>query len=92
MNNIYITFLINKINLLDKVEYLMLVLILLLIISLFFSLFLNIGSNKSIDLEKQKLLNKEKLLINLNNLFKNGHINAKEYKERIANLIKNINL
>ena len=42
--------------------------------------------------ERNKLIKKEKLLIKLKNSYKNGQINAKEYKERIFNLIKDENL
>ena len=49
-------------------------------------------SDTSKNTEKHKLIKKEKLLIKLKNSYKNGQINAKEYKERILNLTKDENL
>ena len=51
-----------------------------------------IKSTKSHNNEKNKLLKKEQLLIKLKNSYKNGRINAEEYKERIFNLTKDENL
>ncbi len=50
--------------------------------------FVSIKSINSKNIEKNKLIKKEKLLIKLKNSYKNGQINAKEYKERIFNLTK----
>ena len=50
-----------------------------------------IKSTKNHNNEKNKLLKKEQLLIKLKNSYKNGRINAKEYKERIMNLTKDEN-
>ena len=92
MNNIYINFITGKFNILKTYEYLFLVFICVLFLSILASFFISIKSiNKNND-EKNKLLKKEKLLIKLKNSYKNGQINAKEYKERIFNLTKDENL
>ena len=92
MNNIYINFITGKFNILKTYEYLFLVFICVLFLSILVSFFVSIKSINSKNIEKNKLIKKEKLLIKLKNSYKNGQINAKEYKERIFNLIKDENL
>ena len=92
MNNIYINFIISKFSILKTYEYLFLVFICVLFLSILVSFFVFIKSIKSKNIEKDKLIKKEKLLIKLKNSYKNGQINAKEYKERIFNLTKDENL
>ena len=92
MNNIYITFITGKFSILKTYEYLFLVFICVLFLSILVSFFVSIKSIKSKNTEKHKLIKKEKLLIKLKNSYKNGQINAKEYKERIFNLTKDENL
>ena len=88
MNNIYINFITGKFSILKTHEYLFLVFICVLFLSILVSFFVSIKSIKSKNTEKHKLIKKEKLLIKLKNSYKNGQINAKEYKERIFNLTK----
>ena len=88
MNNIYINFITGKFNILKTYEYLFLVFICVLFLSILVSFFVSIKSIKSKNTEKHKLIKKEKLLIKLKNSYKNGQINAKEYKQRIFNLTK----
>ena len=88
MSNIYINFIINKFSILNKYEYLFLVFICVLLLSILVSFFISLKSIKNQNNEKNKLLKKEKLLIKLKNSYKNGQINAKEYKDRIINLTK----
>ena len=92
MNNIYINFITGKFSILKTYEYLFLVFICVLFLSILVSFFVSIKSIKSKNTEKYKLIKKEKLLIKLKNSYKNGQINAKEYKERIFNLTKDENL
>ena len=91
MNNVYIIFITNKFSVLDKYEYIFLVFIFVLFLSILASFFMFIKSTKKHNNEKNKLLKKEQLLIKLKNSYKNGRINAKEYKERIMNLTKDEN-
>ena len=88
MNNTYINFITEKLSFLKTYEYLFLVFICVLFLSILVSFFVSIKSIKSKNTEKNKLIKKEKLLIKLKNSYKNGQINAKEYKERIFNLTK----
>ena len=90
MNNIYIIFIINKFSYLNKYEYLLFIFLCVLFLSLFVSFITNIKSTKNINNEKENLLKKEKLLIRLKESFENGQINAKEYRQRIINLTKDI--
>ena len=92
MNNIYINFITGKFSILKTYEYLFLVFICVLFLAILVSLLVSIKSNNSKNIEKNKLIKKEKLLIKLKNSYKNGQINAKEYKERIFNLTKDENL
>ena len=92
MNYIYINFITGKFSILKTYEYLFLVFICVLFLSILVSFFVSIKSIKSKNTEKHKLIKKEKLLIKLKNSYKNGQINAKEYKERIFNLTKDENL
>ena len=92
MNNIYINFITGKFNILKTYEYLFLVFICVLFLAILVSLLVFIKSTNSKNIEKNKLIKKEKLLIKLKNSYKNGQINAKEYKERIFNLTKDENL
>ena len=92
MNNTYINFITGKIGFLKTYEYLFLVFICVLFLSILVSFFVSIKSIKSKNTEKHKLIKKEKLLIKLKNSYKNGQINAKEYKERIFNLTKDESL
>ena len=92
MNNTYIDFITVKLGFLNTYEYLFLVFICVLFLSILVSFFVSIKSIKSKNTEKHKLIKKEKLLIKLKNSYKNGQINAKEYKERIFNLTKDENL
>ena len=92
MNNIYINFITGKFSILKTSEYLFLVFICVLFLAILVSLLLAIKSTNSKNIEKIKLIKKEKLLIKLKNSYKNGQINAKEYKERIFNLTKDENL
>ena len=92
MNNTYINFITGKFGFLKTYEYLFLVFICVLFLSIMVSFFVFIKSIKSKNTEKHKLIKKEKLLIKLKNSYKNGQINAKEYKERIFNLTKDENL
>ena len=88
MNNIYINYIREKLSFLKTYEYLFLVFICVLFLSILVSFFVSIKSIKSKNTEKHKLIKKEKLLIKLKNSYKNGQINAKQYKERIFNLTK----
>ena len=88
MNNIYINFITDKFSILETYEYLFLVFICVLFLSILVSFFVSIKSISSKNIEINKLIKKEKLLIKLKNSYKNGQINAKEYKERIFNLTK----
>ena len=92
MNNTYINFITGKFGILKTYEYLFLVFICVLFLSILVSFFVFIKSINSKNIEKNKLIKKEKLLIKLKNSYKNGQINAKEYKERIFNLTKDENL
>ena len=92
MNNIYINFITVKFSALKTYEYLFLVFICVLFLSILVSFLVSIKSIKSKNTEKNKLIKKEKLLIKLKNSYKNGQINAMEYKERIFNLTKDENL
>ena len=92
MNNIYINFISYKFSILNTYEYLFLVFICVLFLSIFISFFVSIKSISNKNKEKNKLIKKEKLLIKLKNSYKNGQINAMEYKERILNLTKDENL
>ena len=92
MNNTYINFITGKFGILKTYEYLFLVFISVLFLSILVFFFVSIKSINSKNIEKNKLIKKEKLLIKLKNSYRNGQINAKEYKERILNLIKNENL
>ena len=92
MNNIYISFIIEKLNVLNNYEYLFLIFIFVLFLSILASFYLFIRSFSNNNEEKHKLLKKEKLLIKLNVSYKNGQISAKEYKKRIINLTKDENL
>ena len=92
MNNTYINFITVKFGFLKTYEYLFLVFICILFLSILVSFFVSIKSINSENKEKNKLIKKEKLLIKLKNSYKNGQINAKEYKERIFNLTKDENL
>ena len=92
MNNIYINFLTGKFSILRTYEYLFLVFICVLFLAILVSLLVSIKSTNSKNIEKNKLIKKEKLLIKLKNSYKNGQINAMEYKERIFNLTKDENL
>ena len=92
MNNTYINFITEKLSFLKTYEYLFLVFICVLFLSILVSFFVSIKSINSKNIEKNKLIKKEKLLIKLKNSYKNGQINAKEYKERIFNLTKDENL
>ena len=88
MNNIYINFITSKFSSLKTYEYLFLVFICVLFLAILVSLLVSIKSTNSKNIEKNKLIKKEKLLIKLKNSYKNGQINAKEYKQRIFNLTK----
>ena len=88
----YINFITVKFTILETYEYLFLVLICVLFLSMFVSFLVSIKSISSKNIEKNKLIKKEKLLIKLKNSYKNGQINAKEYKARIINLTKDENL
>ena len=92
MNNIYINFITGKFSILKTYEYLFLVFICVLFLAILVSPLVSIKSTSSKNIEKNKLIKKEKLLIKLKNSYKNGQINAKEYKERIFNLTKDENL
>ena len=92
MNSIYINFIVSKFSILKAYEYLFLVFICVLFFSILSSLFIVIKSISKKNNERNKLIKKEKLLIKLKNSYKNGQINAKEYKARIINLTKDENL
>ena len=89
MNNKYINFIVNKINFLTTIENILLATLFLLFSFLFVSIFLNIFFKNNSALIVKKLLKQEKLLLNIKNSYKNGEINAIEYKKRIINLTKN---
>ncbi len=91
MNNIYLKFIIDKFSILNNYEYLFLIFVCVLFLSILASFFIFIKPISNNE-EKNKLLKKEKLLIKLKNSYKNGQINAKEYKARIINLTKDENL
>lgn len=88
----YINFIISKFSILKIYEYLFLVLICVLFLSILISFLVLIKSISGKNIEKNQLIKKEKLLIKLKNSYKNGQINAKEYKERIFNLTKDESL
>ena len=92
MSNMYINFIISKFSILKIYEYLFLVLICVLFLSILISFLVLIKSISGKNIEKNQLIKKEKLLIKLKNSYKNGQINAKEYKERIFNLTKDESL
>ena len=92
MNNIYTNYVIDQFSTLKTYEYLFLVFICVLFLSILVSFFVSIKSINSENIEKNKLIKKENLLIKLKNSYKNGQISAKEYKERILNLTKDENL
>ena len=92
MNNTYINFITGKFGILKTYEYLFLVFICVLFLSVLVSFFVSIKSINSKNIEKNKLIKKERMLIKLKNSYKNGRINAKEYKERIFNLTKDESL
>ena len=92
MNNIYLNFITNKLNILNTHEYLFLVFLCVLFLSILVSLFISRKSINNHKDEKNKLLKKEKLLIKLQKSYKNGQITAKDYKKRIINLTKDENL
>ena len=92
MNNIYISFMIDKLNVLNIYEYLFLIFIFVLLLSILASFFIFVRSFSNNNEEKNKLLKKEKLLIKLNMSYKNGQISANEYKKRIMNITKDENL
>ena len=92
MNNIYISFIIDKLNVLNIYEYLFLIFIFVLLLSILASFFIFVRSSSNNNEEKHKLLKKEKLLIKLNMSYKNGQISANEYKKRIMNITKDENL
>ena len=92
MNNIYINFITSKFSILKTYEYLFLVFICVLFLAILVSLLVSTKSTNRKNIEKNKLIKKEKLLIKLKNSYKNGQINAKEYKERILNLTKDESL
>ncbi len=92
MNNIYISFIIDKLNVLNIYEYLFLIFIFVLLLSILASFFIFVRSFSNNNEEKNKLLKKEKLLIKLNMSYKNGQISANEYKKRIMNITKDENL
>ena len=89
MNNKYINFIVNKINFLTTIENILLATLFLLFSFLFVSIFLNIFFKNNSTLIVKRLLKQEKLLLNIKNSYKNGEINAIEYKKRIINLTKN---
>ena len=92
MNNIYISFIIDKLNVLNIYEYLFLIFIFVLLLSILASFFIFVRSFSNNNEEKHKLLKKEKLLIKLNMSYKNGQISANDYKKRIINITKDENL
>ena len=92
MNNIYLSFIIDKLNVLNIYEYLFLIFIFVLLLSILASFFIFVRSFSNNNEEKNKLLKKEKLLIKLNMSYKNGQISANEYKKRIMNITKDENL
>ena len=89
MNNKYINFIVNKINFLTTIENILLATLFLLFSFLFVSIFLNIFFKNNSTLIVKRLLKQEKLLLNIKNSYKNGEIDAIEYKKRIINLTKN---
>ena len=86
MNNIYYKFIINKIEILSKLEFALLFFLFLLIFFLIYS-FLNFIicsiNNKN---QIKNLLQNEKKLINIKYAYENGKISAKDYKNRIIKL------
>jgi uncharacterized membrane protein len=92
MINIYINFITGKFSILKTYEYLFMIFICVLFLSILVSFFISIKLISRKNIYKKKLIKKEKLLIKLKYAYKNGQINAKEYKERIFNLIKDDSL
>ena len=92
MNNIYLNFIINKLNTLNTYEYLFLVFLCVLFLSILVSFLISRKTINNHNDEKNKLLKKEKLLIKLQKSYKNGQITAMDYKKRIINLTKDENL
>ena len=90
MYYLYINFLTNKIKFLNTLEYILLALLFFLLCFLILSLIFNILIKKNNNLLINQLLKQEKLLLNLTNSYKNGQINAIEYKKRISNLTKKV--
>ena len=90
MNNIYKYFILNKIDFLTFLESALLLFLLLLICSLFFSVYNILSVQKKNNIELEKLIKYEKNLINLKELYNNGQINAKKYRERVNNLKSNL--
>ena len=86
MNFIYISYINERLNSLNLLEYILIFFLAFFILIIILSFILNalIGNFKKN--EVNKLIKLEKLLINLKISFENGQINANEYKQRIKNL------
>ena len=86
MNNIYISYITERLNSLNSLEYILIFFLVFFILTIILSFIFNaliINLKKN---EVNKLIKLEKLLINLKVSFENGQINADEYKQRIINL------
>ena len=86
INYVYLSFLLEQIELFSLFEYIIFMLLFFYIIVLFFSIILIFILNRKKSSEKEKLLKYEKLLINLRSSYNNGQINAKQYRVRMTNL------
>ena len=92
MNNYYKNFFLNKIELFSHLETTIFILLLIFILALCYSFFIFIKQNFSNNKEIKKLVNFEKNLIHIKELYNNGQINAQDYRERVINLKNKFNI
>ena len=86
MNFIYISYINERLNSLNLLEYILIFFLAFFILIIILSFILNVLIANLKKNEVNKLIKLEKLLINLKISFENGQINANEYKQRIKNL------
>jgi len=86
MNFIYISYINERLNSLNLLEYILIFFLAFFILIIILSFILNVLIANFKKNEVNKLIKLEKLLINLKISFENGQINANEYKQRIKNL------
>lgn len=86
INYDYLNFLLKQIELFSLSEYVVFISLFFFIITLLYSTILILIIYRRKKAEKINLIKQEKLLLNLKKSFKNGQINAKQYKARITNI------